>query len=156
MPTHALSVPQPDTFSALIRQKEYLLERLVPISQKQIEFVRRADSDELLRFLQRKMAVMDEFEDLERRLTPFKDISPEDRIWIDEKDREETRKTMKRCEMLLAEIVANDEISTAELASMTEEIQQQLKSIRQNGKQNSYAMQNAVETPNLRRLNIDG
>ncbi len=150
------SPPRPDTFSALIRQKENILERLVPISKRQLEFVRNGNSDLLLKFLQRKLAMMDEFEEIERRLAPLRDISPEDRIWIDEQDREETRKAMKRCEEHLAAILANDEKSTSELAQMTEEVKTQLRQVRQSGKQRSYAKQTAPETPNLRRLNIDG
>ncbi len=146
----------PETFSELIRQKENILQRLVPISKRQLELVRNGDSALLLKFLQRKLAVMDEFEEIERRLTPLRDIPPEDRTWTSEREREETRKAIKRCEECLAAIIANDAMSTNELANVTEDIKSQLRQIRQSGRQRTYAIQNAAETPNLRRFNVDG
>lgn len=155
--TDAVSAPaKPETFSELIRRKENVLLRLVPISKRQLEIVRAGDSALLLKFLQRKLVVMDEFEEIERQLAPHRDTPPEDRVWANEKEREETRKMIKRCEEHLAAILANDEISTNELAQANDEIQSELRKIRQSGKQRSYAMQSTPETPNLRRFNVDG
>jgi len=128
--------------SELIRRKEELLRRLLPISVCQLEIVRRSDMTALLQHLGQKQRVMDEFEDVERLLAPFREIPPEKRKWKDETERLETGAAMERCTAMLEEILRNDSISTEELSIQKTEVKEQLRRVRQGSHVSSAYRQN--------------
>ncbi len=116
--------------------------RLAPISERQLEIVRSGDVSLLIRLLGLKQQIMYEFEAVEKELEPFRDTPPEQRIWKDEKERQETGESVNRCATLLEEILRNDTLSTEELATKKEEVEAQLRRTRQGAQvHNGYAKQ---------------
>ena len=130
------------TFSELIRQKEHLLMRLVPISVRQLEIVQSADVSRLIQLLGQKQQLMYEFEEIERQLAPHREIPPEERVWSDEAERTETGAAINRCAAMLEEILRNDTRSTDELSAQKNVVEEQLRRTRQGAQiHNGYAKQ---------------
>ncbi|MGL4594863.1 MAG: hypothetical protein ACRCUY_09065 [Thermoguttaceae bacterium] len=119
------------TFAELIQWKEGILMRLVPISERQLEIVRRGEVTDLLSLLGQKQKIMDEFEDVERQLAPFRNMKPEERQWKDDSERSKTAEAIDRCASMLKQILEHDNISTNETALQRDEIAEQLRRVRQ-------------------------
>jgi hypothetical protein len=121
-------------FSELIRKKEAILRRLYLISVRQLEIVRRSDITALIQHLGQKQRVIDEFEEVESQLAPYRDAAPEKRKWKNETERLETAAAVERCAIVLREIIQNDTTSTEEVAAQRHEFETQLRQLRQSSK----------------------
>ncbi len=142
------------TFSELIRLREGILMRLVPISERQREIVESGDVSLLMELLGRKFKVFEEFERTEQQLAPFKDIPPEERIWDSEEERLRTAKSIEHSKELIAEILRNDERSTGLMAQQKDELAEQIRRMDQgNRMQVGYAKQSP--SGNVRRFNTE-
>ncbi|MDR0870641.1 MAG: hypothetical protein LBN39_07595 [Planctomycetaceae bacterium] len=117
-------------FSELIRKKEELLHRLLPVSQRQLEIVRSENVDKLLQHLWRKSKLLDELAEIERQLVPFKDIPPEQRVWQNGEERETVCAAIERCNELLEQILELDTVSTEEHAAQKSSTEDELKRVR--------------------------
>lgn len=127
-------------FTRLLRQKENVLRRLLPVSKRQLEIVRSENVEDLLSHLGRKSKLTDELEDIERQLVPFKALSPEERVWKNEEERNEVRDILERCNELLKQILEWDRQSTEELAAQRMQTETELKQARQSAQvHNAYA-----------------
>lgn len=145
------------TFSELIQEEESILTRLFLLSSKQLEIVRDGNITKLLDFLIRKQSVVNEFEQINALLKPFRDIPPEDRQWSSERERQRTEESLERCKEFLEQIVANDELSTGELVEQKYETGRQLRELKKSATVNaSYAKQAVpvVTQENVRRLDL--
>lgn len=145
------------TFSELIKQKEMILTRLYSVSITQLELVRSGDISRLLDFLLRKQQIVNEFDELEQRLIPHRNIPPEQRQWNCEQERIKTGETINRCSMLLEQIIENDRLSTEEMAEQKNDVEMQLKRIQQTVKVNSSYAKQAIPvnpTQTIRRFDV--
>ncbi|MDR2116333.1 MAG: hypothetical protein LBP87_08125 [Planctomycetaceae bacterium] len=115
----------------LIRRKEEILRRLLPISVQQLKIVRQNDLTMLLRHLAVKERLMNEFEAIEQELRPFQAIPPEQRQWKNETEQLEMDKMIKHCAEMLEEIIRNDSTSMEELSVQKTEVETQLRRVRQ-------------------------
>ncbi len=118
-------------FSDLIRAKEKILERLLPISERQLKLVREGDVSLLLQLLGQKQKMFDEFEKIERRLAPHRDVPPESRRWKSEKERVDTEAAIARCTERLAEILRLDEQSMQEMSEQKTAVEEQVRRLHQ-------------------------
>ena len=107
-PHPAPYTPTSESFPALIRAMESLLERLLAVSERQLMFVQNGDDLSLERLLGHKLKLFDERERIARRLDPYRDIPEDERRWNSETEKQETRAARDRCEQLLAEILRFD------------------------------------------------
>jgi agmatine/peptidylarginine deiminase len=121
----------------LIRRKEELLRRLLPISVQQLKIVRQNNLTVLLQHLAVKQRLMNEFEAIEQQLRAF---PPEKQQWENETERLESNKIIEHCALMLEEIIRNDSISMEELGVQKTDIEAQLRRVRQGSRVfSSYA-----------------
>jgi hypothetical protein len=101
------------TFSELIRNEEAILERLLVASLLQRELVRDGNIDVLIQHLEQRQQLWNEFELLERQLTPHKQILLKQRVWKSAEEHQTTKAALNRCKELLDRILENDQICLA-------------------------------------------
>jgi len=116
-------------FSELIRHEEELLNRLLLISQRQVEIVNLGNATVLVQHLEQRERLWQEFELLEKQLTPHKGVPPESRVWKSAEERQLTEVSLNRCKTLLEEIMANDQISFAKAAEQKEKAEKDLRRV---------------------------
>ena len=117
------------TFSELIHCEEELLKRLLMVSKRQLEIVELGNAGVLVEHLGRRERLWHEFELLEEQLTPHKGIPPEQRVWKNPEERQQTEAALNRCKGLLDEIMATDEISLAKAAKLKDEAEKNLRRV---------------------------
>jgi ABC-type uncharacterized transport system ATPase subunit len=118
-----------NTFSSLIRKEEELLERLLYVSQRQLEIVRDGNMTTLLEHLGQRQQLWNEFEVLEEQLKPHKEIPSEERIWSNTGERQSTEDSWNRCKTLLEEIMTTDNVSLTETSVQKTETESQIKRV---------------------------
>lgn len=141
-------------FSGLIRQKEHILMRLVPISVRQLQIVRSGDMTTLLGFLGQKQRVLDEFEEVEKALRPYRETPPEERIWKNEQERIETHRAMERCTAMLEEILRNDTQSSEEIAVQKIELEERIRRLQQGSQVHSQYAKQSFNIENARHFDV--
>jgi len=119
------------TFPELIRSQEDLLRRLLAASQQQVEVVERGDATFLDQFLRQSSRLWVEFELLDQQLAPHKGLPPEQRVWKNSEERRQTELTVKRCEELFQEIIANVQISLTKGEELNEKVKKDLRRVQQ-------------------------
>jgi hypothetical protein len=122
------------TFNELLRQKEEILRRLVPVSEQQLRIVRQNDLSVLLHLLAVKQRLMNEFESIEKQLQSFQQLPPEERSWENEAEKLSIDSRLERCEAMLEEIIQSDSMSMEELEVQKNNTEKQLKRLRQGSK----------------------
>jgi len=121
------------SFSELIRREEELLQRMLLISQRQLEIVDLGNATILIEHLGLRERLWHEFELLEQQLTPHKGIPPEQRVWKNAEERHLTESTLNRCKALLEEIMVNDQLSIEKTAARRDDVAEQLRRIQRTG-----------------------
>jgi hypothetical protein len=117
------------SFSELIRSEEELLQRLLVVSQRQLEIVELGNSSLLVQHLTRRERLWNEFELLEQKLTPFKGIPAEKRVWESADERLLTESALNHCKTLLEEIMANDQISLEKAAELKDKAEKDMRRV---------------------------
>lgn len=117
------------SFSELIRSEKELLQRLLLISQRQLEIVDMGNSSLLVQHLQQRERLWGEFEFLEQKLAPYKGIAPEKRVWESAEERLLTELALNHCKTLLEEIIANDQISLMKAAELKDKAEKDLRRV---------------------------
>jgi len=118
------------SFSELIRSEEELLQRLLLVSQRQLEIAETGNGSALLQHLERRQQLWNEFELLEQQLTPHKGIPPERRNWNSIEERQLTESALNRCKELLEQILKNDEESLTKTAAHKDEAEKNVHRLR--------------------------
>ena len=117
------------SFSELIRREEELLKRLLLVSQRQLELAQTGNGTMLIQFMDKRQQLWNEFELLEQQLAAHKGIPPEQRVWSSPEERKLTDSALKRCEALLQEIIANNQLGMEKVAEHKDKAEQDLKRI---------------------------
>ena len=117
------------SFSELIQSEEQLLNRLLLVSQRQLEIVDMGNATVLVQHLEQRERLWQEFELLERQLAPHKGIPPERRVWKSAEERQLTELSLNRCKTLLEEIMANDSLSLAKAAEQKDKAEKDLRRV---------------------------
>jgi len=117
------------SFSELIRSEEELLQRLLLVSQRQLEIVDMGNSSLLVQHLQQRERLWDEFVLLEQKLAPHKGILPEKRVWESTEERLLTESALNHCKTLLEEIMATDQISLKKAAELKDKAEKDLRRV---------------------------
>jgi len=121
------------SFPELIRSEKEILERLLLVSQRQLELVAEGNVTVLLEHLGQRQRLWGEFELLERQLEPHKNIPPEKRTWECTEERQRTVAALNRCKELMEQILANDQKSLAQTAAQKDDVEAQLRRVQQGG-----------------------
>ena len=117
------------SFSELIQSEKELLQRLLVVSQRQLEIVELGNSSLLVQHLARRERLWSEFELLEQKLTPFKGIPAEKRVWESADERLLTESALNHCKTLLEEIMANDQISLTKAAELKDKAEKDMRRV---------------------------
>ena len=117
------------SFSELIRSEEELLQRLLLVSQRQVELVNEGNVTALIQHLGQRQKLWNEFELLEQQLAPHKGVPPERRVWKSPEERQLTEMALNRCKDLMERILANDQISLTTTAAQKDEVEEQLRRV---------------------------
>ena len=117
------------SFSELIRSEEALLNRLLLVSQRQLELVQEGNVTILEQHLGQQQKLWNEFELLEQQLAPHKGIPSEKRVWFNTDERQMTEAAVNRCKDLMKKILANVQVSMAAFAAQKDEAEEQLRRV---------------------------
>jgi hypothetical protein len=115
-----------DRLALLAEQKLQLLEHLRELTLAQQALVSEQRVEELLTFLSRKNETLEDLRILQQEIAQFQDQQPEDRVWRSNDLRVRCRQNFRRCELLLAELLAMEETSMNELSQRRDLVAQQL------------------------------
>ena len=121
------------SFSELILNEESVLQRLLLVSQRQLEIVEQGNATDLLEFLGQRQKIWMEFEILESQLAPHKEIPPEQRVWKSFEERQITEESFTRCKELLEKIMEYDQQSMVKASLLRDEIDEKLRRIQRTG-----------------------
>ncbi len=94
-----------DLLANLIAKKHDVLIGLRDLSRRQSSILGEGDMSRLLSVLATKQQQLDELQQLEKQIDPFRDQDPDQRIWRSTADRDRCRQVAERCESLLREIM---------------------------------------------------
>ena len=125
--------PKMRSFAELIRSEEEILQRLLLVSQRQLEIVEAGNITVLIQYLGMRQQLWGEFELLEQQLGPHKGIAPESRSWKSAAERQLTESALNRCKDLLEKILENDQICLTKTAAQKDEVEKQLHRVQRGG-----------------------
>ena len=97
-------------------RKAQLLELLCKLGAAQLTLVGEGDMSRLLQVLSSKDSLLAQLQLVERELDPFRDEDPDRRQWASAELRATCRQDADRCAALLAQIVAMEKQSEAEMS----------------------------------------
>ncbi|MGL6226142.1 MAG: hypothetical protein ACRC10_05900 [Thermoguttaceae bacterium] len=131
--------------SQIMRDRVQVLEQILMVSEKQHGLVQRNDITTLLKILARKQKFLENLDQLERALDPFRDIDPRDRYWQTEQERLDCERAINRSQELLSQILEWDRQSETILEKMKQQTQLDLKRLDCGAKvAGAYARQNVT------------
>lgn len=118
-----------DELASLVHRKLQVLTQLHAIGKRQAALVESGDTPGLLRLLSAKQQLVDALRQLEGSLAPFREQSPETRVWSSPQRRAEAAREANDCARLLAEVMALEEQQEAVMRSRRDEVGQQLRHV---------------------------
>lgn len=104
-----------EILSSLIDKKYEVLSLLRQLARAQIKIVQSGDITRLMKLLATKQNVLNQLQNLERQLDPFRSQDPDSRQWASSECRQKTRDMSTRCESLLSEIMLVEKQCEGEL-----------------------------------------
>jgi flagellar biosynthesis/type III secretory pathway chaperone len=94
-----------DVLAELIDQKYEVLSLLRQLARAQVTIIQDSDMTRLMKLLATKQNLLNQLQDLERQLDPYRDQDPDSRQWRSPEHRQQTRDMATRCESLLNELM---------------------------------------------------
>jgi len=104
-----------DQLRGWLDRKQAVLSQLCQLAHRQVDFVQQGDMGHLLGLLTAKQKLLQELQQIERQLDPFRDQDPERRQWRSATDRAHARQIAQQCDSLLAEIMQLEKRCETEL-----------------------------------------
>ena len=101
--------------AAAMARKAQLLELLRRLGEAQLSLVNEGDMSRLMQVLGSKDSLLTQLQHVEIQLDPFRNEEPDERRWESAAAREACQRDAQRCAVLLAEIVALEKKSEAEM-----------------------------------------
>lgn len=101
--------------AAAIARKAQLLELLRRLGEAQLSLVGDGDMVRLMQVLSSKDSLLQQLQNVERELDPFRDEDPDQRKWDTPELRQACRRDAERCAALLTDIVTLEKQSEAEM-----------------------------------------
>ena len=117
-----------DVLAELIDAKLVLLQQLRELAAQQALVIEHGDISRIMNVLAVKQRLLNALEQLERRLDPFREEDPDQRVWKSPVHRQRTRETSERCDALLSEIVAVERECEVQLSFRRDHAADQLRS----------------------------
>ncbi len=124
-----MSAFETDILSDLIGRKRSCLAQLRAIGERQLGLVRQGGMSDLLELLAVKQHVLVQLQQIERELNPFRGEDPAQRQWRSSEARQECAARLAECEVLLAQIMAQERQSEQELTRRRDEAAARLEDV---------------------------
>lgn len=118
-----------DRLAELVRGKHSCLAELLGVCRRQVELVDAGDIEGLLELLAWKQRYLQEIQRLEAELAPYRQESPEARLWRCEDLRRETAGRLQDCRRLLAEILEIERDCEQRMIARREEVGRRLQEV---------------------------
>lgn len=122
-----------DQLTALTGRKLETLSRLRELGLQQIELIVHGKTDQLLRLLNLKRGLIQDFQETEKQIGPFRDEPPEKRSWRDQEERSRCAKMVEICKKLHREVLQLERESETLLSAQRNAIGEKLQSAHQAG-----------------------
>lgn len=131
--------------SELIELRWQLLQRLLEISQRQINAIDGSRMTELMRILSEKQPPLNQLAEVAQQLRPAAEDDPESRVWDSDEQRRRCRQQQEECEKMHLELLAVEAECETALMKSRDKIQEELKRV-DNARQavTSYASQHVL------------
>ncbi|MEX0818581.1 MAG: hypothetical protein WD070_03280 [Pirellulaceae bacterium] len=94
-----------ELLASLIDNKYEVLSSLKQLAIKQMGIVQEGGMTRLMKLLAKKQLLLNQLDNLERELDPFRSQNPESRRWSSPRRRQQTRDRATLCESLLSEVM---------------------------------------------------
>ena len=111
-----------DLLVELITKKHDVLVQLRELSRRQSDLIAEGQMSKLLNLLATKQTLLNQVQQFDRQLAPFREQEPEDRVWRRPEDRLHCRQVAQRCESLIGEIMIVEKQSEAELTVRRDQV----------------------------------
>ena len=104
-----------EVLAGLIDKKYEVLSSLRQLARAQVNVVRDGEMTRLMKLLAAKKDLLQQLQDVEHQIDPFRGQDPESRQWRSPQRREQVRDMTTRCESLLNEIMLVEKQCEGEL-----------------------------------------
>jgi hypothetical protein len=118
-----------EVLAQLIDNKHELLVQIRQLSVRQVELVEADDMARIIHLLAIKQRLLAALEETERRLDPFRQQDPEQRVWRSTAHRQRAREVSGRCDALLQEIMTMEKGCESQLFRRRDEAAGQLQGV---------------------------
>ncbi len=105
-----------DRLAQLIEQKHTILTQLRELSQRQSDLIQGGDIARLLSLLAAKQASLQDLQNVEKELDPYREQDPEQRQWRSPELRQRVRQVVADSQSLLQEIMQVEQVCESQLA----------------------------------------
>lgn len=118
-----------DRLKQLVGRKRQVLEMLVQLARRQSEFISASDMTTLLKLLAAKQGLLQQLQQVERQLDPFRQQDPEQRAWRSAVERQECLEATQACEVMLAELMQIEQRDENEMVRRRDVVASQLNGV---------------------------
>ena len=118
-----------DLLANLIDQKYHVLTQLWQLARGQRDVVQTGDVSRLMSLLALKQRALQQLQEVERQLHPFREQDPDSRLWRSPQHREQARTAAARCASLLQDIMSAEQESVTHLTLRRDAAASQLQSM---------------------------
>lgn len=110
----------------LLERKHDCLTQLRDLGARQLERIDAGDMTMLMKVLSAKQRLLAELQQTEHALDPFRDQSPEERVWQRAADRQHCAQLTTRCQLLFSEIITQEREAESRLILQRDDAEHRL------------------------------
>jgi hypothetical protein len=118
-----------EILSELIGAKREILGQLRDLGVRQREVIDSGDTDHLFRVLAAKQRLLADLQQVEQRLTPYREQDPDQRAWRSQQDRDHCAAKSEQCAHLLAEVIRQERESERAMVRRRDDTAMQLRAV---------------------------
>jgi hypothetical protein len=115
--------------TSLLESKHECLTQLRDLGVRQLERIEEGDMSTLMKVLSAKQRLLTDLHQIERQLDPFRNQSPESRLWRTPSDRQHCAQLTTHCQLLFSEIVAQEREAESRLIVRRDDAEQSLRGL---------------------------
>jgi hypothetical protein len=128
--------------TALLERKHDYLSDLRDLGARQLETIGNGDLTTLMKILSAKQSLLDELQHIERQLDPYRETSPDQRVWPTPALRQHCEQLATRCRLLFAEVLQQERDAERQLVVQRDDAERQLQGMHAAAHAHGAYMQN--------------
>ncbi len=132
--------------ASLLERKYDCLTQLRNLGARQLERIDAGDMTTLMKVLSAKQRILVDLQSVERGLDPFRGESPDERDWRTSAERERCTQVTRCCQLLFAEIVAQEREAESRLILERDDAEQRLRGMHVAANAHGAYLQNATSS----------